>query len=49
MELLHVFGKYWEYIGQDLTKAYQRIFDTGFMPHSMLVGLIDLMHKDEGI
>ena len=37
------FLKYWEYITEDLTKAYQRIFNVGSMPHSMVVGLIYLI------
>ena len=45
----HFFLNYWEYIGEDLTKAYQRIFDTGYMPRSMAVGLIYLIPKGEGI
>ena len=45
----HFFLKYWEYIGEDLTKAYQRIFYIGHMPRSMAVGLIYLIPKVEGI
>ena len=45
----HFFLKYWEYIGEDLTKAYQRIFDTRCIPRSTIVGLIDLIPKSEGI
>ena len=45
----HFFLKYWEYIGEDLTKAYQRIFYIGHMPRSMAVGLIYLIPKDVGI
>ena len=44
----HFFLKYWEYIGEDLTKAYQRILYIGSMPHSMVVGLIYLIPKSEG-
>ena len=42
------FLKYWEYIGEDLTKAYQRVFDTWYMPRSMTIGLIYLIPKGEG-
>ena len=44
----HFFLKYWEYIGEDLTKAFG-IFDSGYMPRSMAVGLIYLIPKVEGI
>ena len=44
----HFSHKYWEYIGEDLTKAYQRILYIGSMPHSMVVGLIYLIPKSEG-
>ena len=37
------------YIGEDLMKAYQIIFDTKCMPRSMAVGLIYLIPKSEGI
>ena len=45
----HFSHKYWEYIGEDLMKAYQRIFDTRCIPRSTIVGLIDLIPKSEGI
>ena len=47
--IAHFFLKYWEYIEEDLTKAYHRIFYSGYMPRSMVVGLIYLIPKVEGI
>ena len=40
---------YWEFIGTDITVAFQEIFDTGFMPSKWTEGMIYLIPKLKGV
>ena len=43
-----VFLQYWDIIGDDLTSAFQIIFDSGAMPEEWKEGLICLIPKGDG-
>ena len=43
------FRNYWEFIGTDITAAFQEVFDTGFMPSKWTEGMIYLIPKMEGV
>ena len=40
--------KYWDLIGDRLTKAYQKILDSGYMPQEWKEGLIYMIPKSSG-
>ena len=43
------FRNYWEFIGNDITVAFQEVFDTGIMPSKWTEGMIYLIPKLEGV